>query len=126
MVSVVLIAACARTQQISEADRTALSCLAAKNVIDITSLVRDGISAGETAEALRVKQDDIVAAGLIQAKALFPKQSMHHTYFEYDVARRLKAVQAGLNSADEQSEDVQLMIDTFERGESCEVMTKLS
>lgn len=121
---ILLLAGCARAEAVPSPDKSALSCLASKNVIEITQRIRDGLAAGQSLDELRPVQDEVTANGLKQATALYPGRDMYHAYFEYEVARRLKAVQAGLNSADEMSEDYLLLTDTFTRGESCEVQTK--
>ena len=113
------LAACDRPDRITAQDRMELNCLASKVVVELTDQVRTGLEAGQDANDLAPLQQKLTAEGLLSAKYLFPSKHMHQAYYEFDVARRAKAVQTALTSSDASAPAHAVMVETLRLGQSC-------
>jgi len=116
-----VLVSCTPANRISSSDKADLDCLAARTVVQITSVIREGVESARPLDELQNYQQDFIQEGLIEVRRLFPDLSMHHHYYEYETAHMSLAIQDAAQSAEPNSEAYQIMIDTLSLGETCEV-----
>jgi len=104
--------------KLDEAAKTQIDCLASKTVVLISDTVRDGVIAGLQPDQLSDVQSDKTADGLdiLETARLGEGAS---SYFEFETARRINAMQNAIRSADRDSDDFRTMIETRTIAETC-------
>ncbi|MDJ0922703.1 MAG: hypothetical protein QNI84_16365 [Henriciella sp.] len=113
-----LIACSGSGSEFTAADEAMIDCLASRTVQEVTDTVKTGIEAGKSPDDLRPVQAEVTEANIEVLQSVYPDQQQQ-IYFEYQVARRLNAVQDALNTPDAAPEAQALMEETFTLAKDC-------
>ena len=114
-------AACSLPSRLSAADTAELDCRASQTVVELTTQVRNGLQSDMPGLDARALQATLTDQGLQQVKAIYPGKTMHHAYYEFEVAHRARALQSALASPDPASDDYKLMTETLDLAETCQI-----
>lgn len=113
------LAACgSATPRMDAASEAMIDCLAAKTVVEISDKVKAGVEAGKTSDQLRPVQAEVTKANMKTLEATYTEQQQK-TYFEYQTAKRLNAVQDALANPNGAAEAKQSMDETFALARDC-------
>lgn len=118
-IALATLVACGGNGAVLDAESEAMiDCLASKTVLEITDKVKAGVEAGKSADALRPIQSTVTATNIETLETVFTEQSQK-TYFEYQVAKRLNAVQDALNDPEGATAAKATMDETFALAQDC-------
>lgn len=122
-------AACSDTATFDEAAKGQIDCLSSKTVVAIAAKVHEGTKAGLSPDEVSGVRAGEISANLAALKAS-GMDSEAATYFEFETARRLNAMQDALKARDPEtltfdvdSEAYKTMTDTQEMAEACQFET---
>ena len=113
------LSACGAATPRMDADSEAMiDCLASQAVVEISDAVKTGMEAGKSADALRPIRGKVTDAKLKELQAVYTEQK-ERTYFEFQTAKRLNAVQEALADPENASSAKTLMDETFALAQDC-------
>jgi len=110
--------ACGESPTLDSNSEAMIDCLAAKTALEVSQTVKAGIEAGKSPEDLSSVQNDVTEANVDVLKQVFPDQQQQ-TYFEYQTAKRLNAVQDALANPNGAAEAKAMMDETFAMARDC-------
>ena len=116
--SFALIAACGQSGGGGDVPKAEVDCLASKTGVTITEAIRDGTTAGTSAEELQAVPRDKTAEAVERLGQLYPGDAAASTLVT-EINYRLEMIQDALNNRSPESKANQVMDETFELAESC-------
>ncbi len=106
------------TNDLDEAAKTRIDCLASKTVVLIADTIRGGIADGVQPDQLSDVQAEKIADGVAIVETARIGEGASN-YFEFETVRRLNAMQNAIRSGDQDSDDRRTMIETQAIAETC-------
>jgi len=121
LIGALFLSACNSAQStLSDADKTDIDCLASITVMNIAEAVRSGLDNGKQAEDLQSLRGDLTQEGLTRLRQKHDSQA-HADYFQDQTDKRLQAMQNALSNRQTQSPDHELMDETRQLAENCDI-----